>query len=219
MGALLNVLSFPTYSAPGSDGNTTMDDAELQLWLDNDINALSKEDRKLFCLARGQAFEIIASINVHFTIRETDTSPFMLFTSLLVHICKAILHYKTLADNNSIEHNPDLTLDKIQIQITGLLSMEFLEIVDHDATKWKFPIFHNADCPIFLDQIFGLSLQKIPKAQYARLTLEGLFEEGETNLDKKFAQELNIKQEPLGMATLILNYCIPFNLLVIYHSR
>lgn len=204
LGTLLNVLSFQTYCAPNGDGKTLMDDVERQLWFSHDVNAFSEEERKLLCLARGQAFEIVVYLCKHFNIRNDTKSIHAVFVSGLVQMCKMILHYKDLVDKQEVHCNPNFTIDKIHIQISALLSMPFLEYGDYNTTNWMVPLHDGMDCPMLPDAFFGHLLEPIPDVQYHRQTLAQLFKFGETTLDKKFAQSLNIKEEQTGMYGLNL---------------
>ncbi|KAF9473554.1 hypothetical protein BDN70DRAFT_785722, partial [Pholiota conissans] len=98
LGTLINVLSFETYTAPGLRREAKMDKSQAQLWNEHDVNGISEDDRKLYCLARGQSFEIVAWLDANFSTGPTNVPVQSLFSQALLHICKTVCNYKWLAD-------------------------------------------------------------------------------------------------------------------------
>ncbi|KAF8174866.1 hypothetical protein BJ912DRAFT_1064510 [Pholiota molesta] len=123
LGVLINVLSLETYTAPGLNGRFAMDKTQAQQWKKYDINALSEDDRKLYCLARAQSFELIAWLNWNFSTGLENIPMESLFTIMLTNMCKMLCDYKWWADKEEIKCMADFTLERLQGQITGVLAL------------------------------------------------------------------------------------------------
>ncbi|KAF8170798.1 hypothetical protein BJ912DRAFT_840117, partial [Pholiota molesta] len=121
LGVLINVLSLETYTAPGLNGRFAMDKTQAQQWKKYDINVLSEDDRKLYCLARAQSFELIAWLNWNFSTGLENIPMESLFTIMLTNMCKMLCDYKWRADKEEIKCMADFTLERLQGQITGVL--------------------------------------------------------------------------------------------------
>ena len=76
-----------------------------------------------------------------------------------------------------------------------------------NVKNWKFPMPES--CKQILPQVSGLDIEKSSAPSYQRKTQRELFEMGETSLDQKFAQRLEVKREIIGVFDTISHfYCI-----------
>jgi hypothetical protein len=209
-GVLINVLSLQTYTAPGIDtlAETPMDNMQNRLWHAYDINGLSEDDRKRCCLARGQSFELVAWLNANFTTGLSNVPIQAMFSNILVNMCKMLCHYKWSADKHEIDYRPDFTLDRLRLQITEVLAWagrrDPTQVVAQQAEwnpkNWKLPMPDSVGRSILPTGIEGVHFQKVVSARYQALTLPELCKMGETALDSKFAQRLEVKREIIGMS-------------------
>lgn len=213
LGVLINVLSLETYTAPGLNGKRAtdevpaMDEIQAQQWAEYDINALSEDDRKMLCLARGQSFELIEWLDWNFTTGLPNIPIQSLFSNILLNMCKMLCDYKWRADKEEIKCIADFTLARLQIQITGVLvsaasrnphqvAFNGIGII---ASKWKLPMPDTVAQSILPRGLDGVHFKKINRGMpYERLTLPELFRKGETEFDKDFASRLDVKREIIG---------------------
>lgn len=206
-GVLVNVLSHNTYLAPGMNRSGEMDNAQVLLWSQYDVNGLSEDDRKLFCLARGRSIELIAWLSMTYTTGISNMPIQELFVIALVDICKLLCDYKWQLDRKNVDCSPDFTLGRLKIQIRAALALVIdkldippvtLEKLAWDPTKWTFPMPENFSRNI-LPHVDGMKIQRSSAPSYRRKTQKELFKMGETTLDLKFARRLEVKREIIGM--------------------
>ena len=221
LGVLINVFSYLTYSAPGVERRWKMNDAQVHLWNQYDVNGLSEDDRKLLCLARGRSIELILWLSMTYTTGISDMPVQKLFSTVLVNVCKTLCDYKWQADKIGITCSPDFTLKRFKIQIHAVLELVLqrmdlspatLEQLDWDVKKWKIPIDDSTPKNI-LPQVAGLSIHKSSALPYKRQTQAQLFRMGETALDRKFAERLEVKREIIGLSLNDIHDCIASSLL------
>ena len=208
LGMLINVLCHDTYIAPGCDRYSTMNKTQLHLWDKYDINALSEDDRKVFCLARGRSIEIVLWLSMAYATGITDMPVNKLFATILSSTCKMLCDYKWKADRNNVPTSTNFTVKRLQIQIHAVLSLvadkldllpATLEQLDWDATKWRSPMSKSPSISI-LPHVPGMNIHNSSALPYQRKSHSELFVLGETHLDKKFAQRLEVKRETIGLS-------------------
>ena len=217
LGVMMNVLCHATYSAPGLDRELKMNTAQVRLWNHYDVNGLTEDDRKLFCLTRGQSIELVSWLSATYTTGIPDIPAQKLFATVLVNICTMLCNYKWQADNQRMDSAPDFTIGRLKIQIHAALLLVIQKLdpsagafgnLDCDARNWKLPMEHSTFEQI-LPHITGLNIQKSSAPPYERKSLRELFKMGETLLDQKFAQRLEVKREIIGVFDTISHfYCI-----------
>lgn len=197
-----------------------MNDAQVRLWNLYDVNALSEDERKLFCLTRGRSIEIIAWLSMTYT-SGTKKPIQELFLVALVDTCKLLCDYKWQADAIGLHCSPDFTLDRLKSQIHATLALMVaqldilpttLEKLAWDPAEWELPMPENFSRNILL-RFNGISVEKSSAPFYQQKTQTELFKLGETTLDRKFAQRLRVKREIIGTSIshshrLILMLCL-----------
>ena len=211
----MNALCHTTYSAPGLDRESKMNTAQVWLWNHYDVNGLSEDDRKLFCLTRGQSIELVSWLNATYTTGIPDMPVQKMFATILVNICAMLCNYKWHADNKGMDSAPDFTIRRLKLQIHAALllvsqkldssAMAFAHL-DCDARNWKLPM-ENSTFERILPHVARLNIQKSPAPSYERKSLRELFKMGETSLDQKFAQRLEIKREIIGVFSIMSHFC------------
>lgn len=206
-GVLINVLCHRTYTAPGLDCSSPMNDMEVRLWNQYDVNGLDEDDRKLLCLARGRSIELISWLSMTYATGIPDKPVRTLFFIILVDICKMLCDYKWRADKMKIDCPPDFTIQRLKTQIHAALALVVrkipvppatLEQLNWDPRRWKLPMDPRTSSSI-LPHIEGMNIHKSSAPSYQRATQTELFEMGETTLDRKFAERLEVKREIIGM--------------------
>ena len=198
LGVLINVLCHTTYLAPGMDRHSKMNNAQLDLWNRYDVNGLSEDEQKLFCLTRAQAIEIVSWLCITHASGVSDLPIQKMFSVVLVNICKMLCNYKWQADRKKITSAPDFTIGRLKVQIHAALAWVIqkldpsLSVFDHSCQpkSWRFPM---ADSTNILPSIPALNIHKSSAMLYQRKSLSELFTLGETELDQKFAERLEIK--------------------------
>ena len=210
LGVLLNVLCHLTYTAAGMDQEWVMDDTQVHLWDQCNINGLSEDERKQFCLARGQSIELVLWLSMSYTSGISDTPVQKLFARVLVNICKTICNYKWRADKNKFACYPNFTVERLRVQIDAVLRLVVEKInlppatsksdqLDLDAREWKLPLA-DSTFQSLLPQVKGIKISKSSAPPYKRKHQSELFKLGETALDRNFAKRLEIKRENHGMS-------------------
>lgn len=212
LGALINVLSFETYMPPGNDlgKNTEMTYLQAQFWEEDDVNHMSELDRKLCCLARGQSLDIISWLSANFRVTTGDVrSPKVLFASTLLDMCKMIVLYKDLADSEQVKHKKTFTSDRLQTQITALLSMpEIACPQDPNPSTWTFPPSYKKSYPMLPSSDEHYELERIPNSRFPQKSVGALCKAGETERDRKFAMRIRVKHEPAGVYHLFFLFTV-----------
>ena len=87
LGVMLNVFCHMTYSAPGLDRSSKMNNAQIHLWNDYVVNGLSEDSRKLLCLTRGQSIEIISWLCLTYATGIPNMPVQKLFSTVLLPFC------------------------------------------------------------------------------------------------------------------------------------
>ncbi len=211
LGVLINVLSHLTYLAPGMERHQKMNSVQVYMWNQYDVNGLSEDNRKLLCLARGRSIELIMWLSTQYTTGISDLPVRKLFLAVLIDVCKMLCNYKSQADARQTLCSPDFTIERLVIQIRAALELvieamdlspAMLELLDWDVGRWKFPMV-DATAKSILPQITELNIQKISALTYKRQTQAQLFKTGETALDRKLAQCLEVKKEIIGLCLIV----------------
>lgn len=198
-----------TYTAPGLDRSQEMNKAQVQLWHECDVNGLSEDERKALCLARGQSIELVLWLSATYSTGIPETSAQQLFSTMLVNVCKMLCDYKWQADKKKHRCSPNFSLTRLKIQIHAVLaliihnndvSLKKSEQPEWDARRWKVPTDKSSCKSILPAHLAGMNIQKISAPAYKRKSQPDLFKMGETVLDLKFAQRLEVKREIIGMS-------------------
>ena len=206
LGVMLNVFCHMTYSAPGLDRRSKMNNVQLQLWNEYDVNGLSEDARKLLCLTRGQSIEIVSWLSIMYSTGISDMPVQEVFSAVLVNICKMLCNYKWQADRKKVDSFPDFTIGRLKTQIHTVLtwavqildpSLIVFSHLDWEPKNWKFPL---TDSTTILPHMTGLNIRKSSAISFQRKSLSELFTQGETSLDQKFSRRLEIKRETIGLS-------------------
>ncbi len=204
----MNVLCHTTYTAPGLDRSWEMNKSQVHLWNEHDVNGLSEDDRKLLCLTRGQSIELVLWLSKTYSTGIPNMPARHLFSIILVDTCKMLCDYKWLVDKKKHLCSPNFTLGRLKTQIHAVLALimhnKDLSVVkpeqhDWDARRWKVPTDRSACRGILPAHITGFDIRKVSAPPYIRKSQAELFKIGETALDLKFAQRLEVKREIIGM--------------------
>ncbi len=204
LGVLINVVCPTTYHAPGMDRHSKMNNAQLDLWNRYDVNGISEDERKLFCLTRAQSIEIVSWLCITYASGIPDMPIQKLFSVVLVNICRMLCNYKWQADRKKIVSSPDFTIGRLKVQIHAALAWAIqqldpsLSVFDHNwqPKSWRFPM---ADSTNILPSNPPLNIHKSSATLYKHKSLSELFTLGETELDQKFARRLEVKREIMGL--------------------
>lgn len=205
LGVLINVLSFQTYTAPGLNPEDALSQLQVDQWNMWDINGLSEDDRKLYCLTRGQSFELIEWLDWTFTTGFPNMPVWSIFTQMVFNMCQMLCDYKWRADQEQMPCMPWFTVGTLQDQITGVLRLldemnpnQVASGFGMEARKWKLPIHHPKAQSIIPLSLDGACFRKSRNGPYERRPQEDLFRFGETTWDKAFAARLEVKREIIG---------------------
>lgn len=213
LGILINVLCHDTYTAPGWNRLFEMNDTQARLWGQYDVNGLSEEDRKLFCLARGRSIELVTWLSLAYTTGITDMPVQKLFATIFINTCKMLCDYKWKADNKRLDTPPNFTIERVKIQIYAVLSfvvdkvdlpLATFEELDWDSRKWKLPTSRSHSISILPPHVTGMNILSSSALPYKPKHQSELFRLGETALDKKFAKRLEVKRENIGLSCHVL---------------
>ncbi len=205
-GVLINALSHETYMAPGCDRFSNMNNVQVRLWDQYDVNGLSEDDRKVFCLARGRSIELILWLSTNFATGITDMPVYLLFSTILGSTCKMICDYKWNADKGRVPCSENFTIKRLKIQIDAAMSCvaekvdlppAMLAQLDWDTKKWKFPLSESG---VIVPRIPGINIRNSSALPYKWKPQSELFQLGETALDRNFAMRLEVKREIIGMS-------------------
>ncbi|KAF9473563.1 hypothetical protein BDN70DRAFT_937335 [Pholiota conissans] len=195
LGCMMNALSLDTYCANPEVNRDVMTKAEAAEWVKYDVNSMSDKDRRMCCLARGQAMQIVAWLDSSYKVTDPPSGRFsQIFSMLLINVCKTLMDYKFLADSQKISHHANLTFERLQHQVVGLLTFANRSY-KCDPTTWKHPLYSLKHS--ILDCLTEIAVKRRPKSDFEPLSVMGLFDSGETALDKKYALRLNVKEDPV----------------------
>ena len=120
-----NVLDFRTYTASSHQQAQPLTKAEKWLMMDHDINGIPTNERLAICYCRGAAFHLFRWVRECCIVHGPDGCVVEDLPSLfLAQIGKALIHYKSRAEEKSLEGVTHCSLDSLTSQINNVMESD-----------------------------------------------------------------------------------------------